>query len=66
MKHIHAINTCEVVSEQLVRDLETARKTGDDVDPYYGYHVELLKRDAVKLKNGIVELAGAARRGKRI
>jgi hypothetical protein len=62
MKLYQATDTCETVAEQLVRDLEVARKLADNVDPLFGYQVEIFKRDAVKLKNDLVILAGAARR----
>ena len=59
-----AAETCECVAEQLVRDIEAARKLADDVDPLFGYTVEDIKRDAVNLKNDLVSLSGAARRVK--
>ena len=64
--HIACVDTCEVVAEQLVRDVEAARVACEAVDPFYGYNVRQSKADAVRLKNNIVELAGAARRGKRV
>jgi hypothetical protein len=62
MKFTTATDTCEVVATQLVRDLETARKLADDIEPLLGWQIERFKLDAVRLKNDLVQLAAAAKR----